>query len=229
MWELQPLTTLRASKACRGENFTLPFMKSDIHIQTSDGLGSRSQWPRGLRHELSSSVWTLGLCVRVPHEAWIVRLFCVCVVLCVGCGLAMGWSPVQGVLTTTYRITKTEKAAKAKQGAVKPLMNGWPSVVLGAGLTRGRDNHESRNRVILSMNFLYFILRSKQTASFSVHRIRFYFTISDWQTVRITLLHTVIMSTWCRELTFLTRNNCDSGVFFSVLHCSGIYGDASSV
>jgi hypothetical protein len=29
MWEPQPLTTLRASKACRGENFTLPpLMKS---------------------------------------------------------------------------------------------------------------------------------------------------------------------------------------------------------
>jgi hypothetical protein len=26
MWEPQPLTTLRASKACRGENFTLPLM-----------------------------------------------------------------------------------------------------------------------------------------------------------------------------------------------------------
>jgi hypothetical protein len=25
MWEPQPLTALRASKACRGENFTLPF------------------------------------------------------------------------------------------------------------------------------------------------------------------------------------------------------------
>jgi hypothetical protein len=25
MWEPQPLTTLRPSKACRGENFTLPF------------------------------------------------------------------------------------------------------------------------------------------------------------------------------------------------------------
>jgi hypothetical protein len=31
-----------------------------------------------------------------------VRLFYVCVVLCVGSGLAMGWSPVQGVLPTVY-------------------------------------------------------------------------------------------------------------------------------
>jgi hypothetical protein len=29
-----------------------------------------------------------------------VRLFCICVVLCVGSGLEMGWSSVQGVLPT---------------------------------------------------------------------------------------------------------------------------------
>jgi hypothetical protein len=28
------------------------------------------------------------------------RLFCVCVVLCVGSGIATGWSLVQGVLTS---------------------------------------------------------------------------------------------------------------------------------
>jgi hypothetical protein len=30
-----------------------------------------------------------------------VRLFCVCVVLCVGSGLVTSWSPVQGVLPTS--------------------------------------------------------------------------------------------------------------------------------
>jgi hypothetical protein len=30
-----------------------------------------------------------------------VRLFCFCVVLCVGSGVATGWSPVQGILPTT--------------------------------------------------------------------------------------------------------------------------------
>jgi hypothetical protein len=33
-----------------------------------------------------------------------VRLLCVCVVLCVGSGLATGWSPVQGILLTVYRL-----------------------------------------------------------------------------------------------------------------------------
>jgi hypothetical protein len=44
-----------------------------------------------------------------------VRLFCVCVVLCVGRGLATGWSPAQGVLPTVYRFRKTEKKAKAQR------------------------------------------------------------------------------------------------------------------
>jgi hypothetical protein len=42
-------------------------------------------------------------------------LFCFCGVLCVGSGLATGWSPVQAVLLTMYR-SKTEKAAKVHKG-----------------------------------------------------------------------------------------------------------------
>jgi hypothetical protein len=67
----------------------------------------RSQWPRGLRHEPSSSpAWTLGSWDQIPLEAWMscVRLFCVCVVLFVGSCLETGWSPVQGVLPTVYRL-----------------------------------------------------------------------------------------------------------------------------
>jgi hypothetical protein len=30
----------------------------------------RSQWPRGLRHELSSLARKLGSCVRIPFKAW---------------------------------------------------------------------------------------------------------------------------------------------------------------
>jgi hypothetical protein len=55
-----------------------------------------------------------------------VRLFCVCVVLCVGSGLATGWSPARGVLPSVYRITKLKKAAKVQQRAVEPQI--WQSI-----------------------------------------------------------------------------------------------------
>jgi hypothetical protein len=44
-----------------------------------------------------------------------VCLFGDCVVLCVGSGLETGWSPVQGVRPTVYRIKKLKKAAKVQQ------------------------------------------------------------------------------------------------------------------
>jgi hypothetical protein len=56
---------------------------------------------------------TQGMDVYVP-------LFCVCVVLCVGSALVMGWSPIQGVLPTVSKDQETEKEAKVQQGAVEP-------------------------------------------------------------------------------------------------------------
>jgi hypothetical protein len=48
----------------------------------------QSQWPRGLRHELSSLARTLGLWIRISLEAWMsVRVYSVFVL---GSGLAMG-------------------------------------------------------------------------------------------------------------------------------------------
>jgi hypothetical protein len=81
---------------------------------------SRSQLSRGLRHEPSSPARTQGSWVRIPLKAWIsVHLFCVCV-LCVGSGLATGWSPIQGILPTVQKDQETNKAAKAQQRAVEP-------------------------------------------------------------------------------------------------------------
>jgi uncharacterized membrane protein YsdA (DUF1294 family) len=44
-----------------------------------------------------------------------VRLFCVCVVLCVGSALATAWSLVQGVLPTVYRIKKLKKRPRSNK------------------------------------------------------------------------------------------------------------------
>jgi hypothetical protein len=43
-----------------------------------------------------------------------VRLFGVYVVLCVGGGLAVGWSPAQGVLPVVYRIKKLKKRPRSE-------------------------------------------------------------------------------------------------------------------
>jgi hypothetical protein len=57
-----------------------------------------------------SMAWTVfarsktGIVVSNPtrRRAVCVRLFCVCVALCIGSGLATGWSPIQGILPTVY-------------------------------------------------------------------------------------------------------------------------------
>jgi hypothetical protein len=54
-----------------------------------------------------SSITTRGI------DPCVYFFICVCVVLCVGSGLATGWSPVQGVLCIDYG---TVKAAKARKG-----------------------------------------------------------------------------------------------------------------
>jgi hypothetical protein len=77
----------------------------------------QSQWPSGLRHELSSFARTLGSSVRIPLKEWMsMCVYSVCVVLCVGSDLATGWSPVQGVLPTVYRIKKLKKRPRSNEG-----------------------------------------------------------------------------------------------------------------
>jgi hypothetical protein len=57
----------------------------------------RSQWLRGLGHELSSPARTLGSSARIPLETWMsVCIYSLCV--------ATGWSPIQGVLPTLHRL-----------------------------------------------------------------------------------------------------------------------------
>jgi hypothetical protein len=72
--------------------------KTDTFITTVVRTSSRSQWPRSLEH------WGRGLESHSRNGCLCVRLFCVCVVLCVRSCLATGRSPVQGVLPSVYRL-----------------------------------------------------------------------------------------------------------------------------
>jgi hypothetical protein len=77
----------------------------------------RSYWLRGLRHEPSSLARTLGSWDQIPIN---VRMsVCVCVNLCVGNVLAMGWSPSK----ESYRLcigSRNWKSGQVQQKAVEP-------------------------------------------------------------------------------------------------------------
>jgi hypothetical protein len=69
-----------------------------------------------------------------------VRLFCVCIVMSVGSGLATGWSPVQGVLPTVYRIKKLKKRPRSNKRTVEPQID---------GRTDGRTNRQTDRSMAL--------------------------------------------------------------------------------
>jgi hypothetical protein len=80
-------------------NQTLP----NCFLNTGSLYLALSVSARALRHEICSSAKTLRCWFRIPLEAWMPT--CVFFVLsCVGSGLATGWSPVQGLLPTVYKI-----------------------------------------------------------------------------------------------------------------------------
>jgi hypothetical protein len=68
-----------------------------------------------------SKIWTVfarsnaGIVGSNPTQA-----MDVCVVLCVGSGLATGWSLVQGVLPTVYRINKLKNRPRSNKRTVEP-------------------------------------------------------------------------------------------------------------
>jgi hypothetical protein len=84
--------------------------------RTQSSAAGRSQWPRGLRHELSSLSQTLGSCVRIALKTWMsVCVYSLCAVLCVGRGLARGWSPVQGILPTVYKLRNWKSGRRSQR------------------------------------------------------------------------------------------------------------------
>jgi hypothetical protein len=87
IWRIPMLSCRWSIELCRGccvsDNCRLCF---PIHFINVCFL-CRSQWPRGLRHELSSPAQTLGSWIRIPLETWL----SVCVYsVCLGSGLATG-------------------------------------------------------------------------------------------------------------------------------------------
>jgi hypothetical protein len=69
--------------------------RGEDNFETNKYMGyegvSRSQWPRGLRHDMSPSAQTLESWVRILLKAWMfVCVYSVFVLSCVGSDLASG-------------------------------------------------------------------------------------------------------------------------------------------
>jgi hypothetical protein len=91
------------------------------HCTTHDFLNTlmsccRSQWPRGLRHELSSLDRTLRSWVRIPLKGMDVSVcvYSVFVLSCVGSAFATIWSPIHGVLPTVLGLRSWSERERFK-------------------------------------------------------------------------------------------------------------------
>jgi hypothetical protein len=86
-------------------NFHLSVERPSSVFWFHNEIWCRSQWPRGLRHEMSSPAQPLGSWVRIILEAWMsVCVYSVLLLSRVGSGLATGWSPAKEVLPTVYKV-----------------------------------------------------------------------------------------------------------------------------
>jgi hypothetical protein len=121
-----------------------------------------------------------------------VRLFCVWVVLCVGWGLATGWSPVQGVLPAVYRLRNIKN---------------WP---------RYNKRLWSHNRIDISKKY-YYKISATNSAFAPSHNISVYvpcLTLT-WSITGATddarcRQRTVL----CHHILMLKQINCFSSYFF---------------
>jgi hypothetical protein len=99
----------------------------------------RSQWPRsqGMNCLRSLEHWDRGFEFYSRHECLCVRLFCVYVVLCIGIGLAMGWSLVQEVLPSVKKRLRNWRRSQGPTEGCRAI-DEWVSVPRGTVKRRVR-------------------------------------------------------------------------------------------
>jgi hypothetical protein len=132
---------------------SMPMLPPSFPFPETIGVCGRSWWPCDLKHELSSLSRTLWLWVRIPLKAWMfgmcICLFCVCVVLCLGKGLATGWSPVQGFLLPVYKIKKLKSGQGPAKGCrAKKNRCMWIS---GKSFCSKRKNNTTYNFIYIAL------------------------------------------------------------------------------
>jgi hypothetical protein len=108
---------IRWKLVCTCREYSL--MRNEQNIYNYIGLSATDHTGRAVYG--MNCLRSLGRChpefeSHSRHGYLRVRLFCVCVVLCVGSGLATGWSPIQGVQPTVYIGSRKWKSG---QGPIK--------------------------------------------------------------------------------------------------------------
>jgi hypothetical protein len=94
-----------------------------INIYSVVSKRSRSQWPRGLRHELSAPAQTLGSWVPIPLEAWIsVCVYSVSVLSCVQIAALRRANPPS---KKSNRLCKKAKTLKKRPRPNKRTVEPW--------------------------------------------------------------------------------------------------------
>jgi hypothetical protein len=89
---------------------------ADVFVPCNSEEGG-TQWPRGLRRDLSSPARTLGSCVRIPLVAWTsVCVYSMLVLFCVSVEALRRADPRPRILTDYVQIGKLKKRPKPSKG-----------------------------------------------------------------------------------------------------------------
>jgi hypothetical protein len=115
---------------------------------------SDDHWPRGLKHVLCSPTQTLRSWFWFPPKAWrsVCCIYSVCVVLCVGRGLAMDWAPPSKV-----KKLKSDLGPTMSCGAINkyhsffirlysPIVGPWPTFQFSSSYTQSVYGRSARRK-----------------------------------------------------------------------------------
>jgi hypothetical protein len=100
-----------------------PFYFIDISDWWSADHGGSSV--EGTNCLCSFEWWDRGFESHSRHECLCMRLICLCVILCVGSGLATRWSPSRESYLLHKYVYENEESSRAQQWVIDPLMNEW--------------------------------------------------------------------------------------------------------
>jgi hypothetical protein len=154
-WNIDVCCQLPAVSYLTEANFAFGFHGNDKPTYRPAYIGVvlhwGSQWQRGLK------AWTVGSWVRITLEAW--RFVYVYSVFVLGSGLATGWSTVQGVLPTLYRVRKWSETKRLTDALCSwgsnRNMNEWMYYVTFTSWSTGERKHSVLHYVLRALLYVF--------------------------------------------------------------------------